>query len=191
MERALKRIRTGTIWLIFVLTALYSAHAISGPWNVGERSANADPNIDGVSFLIGEWELDRRFGKDDAESRPMATLRAKWTLNGYGILVEEVHPTPDGEFVTNLIYAVHPETRKIVGTSNNTLGNRKFYDVETDSNELLITQTGEMFQGRPGYNMLRMFNIEQDRFQLELRVCQDGTDVCNGPTYSYIATRTK
>ena len=69
-----------------------------------------------------------------------------------------------GSFVSAVLYAVHPETRRIVGASNNTLSNRKRYEVTVEEDRIVIVQSGELFRGRRGFNRNILFNITPNRY---------------------------
>jgi len=156
----------------------------------GGRNPQAPAAIDSLSFLIGDWTLAKRSITNDGEIvKGTATLRARWAMNGYAILVEELHPRPDSEFASAVLYTVDPETGGVIGVSVNTLGNRKAYRVEVDGDELLIRQGGEMFGGRQGFNRWRIHGISEARYELELSPCDASSGQCDSPIYSYLAER--
>lgn len=157
----------------------------------GGRPDNAPPELAALEFLIGEWDLTASFTQADGSKRESkARLVARYALGGHGITIEETHRHEGGTFVNAVLYTVRPQTRTIVGSSNNSLGNRKLYEVTPEGGRVLITQTGELFGGRQGFNRHVLFNISPDRYELSLDACDDdGT--CREGSYSYVAERRK
>ena len=88
-----------------------------------------------------------------------------------------------------MLYTVHPRTRRLVGASNNTLGNRKLYEVTVDGDRIVIVQSGELFGGRQGFNRHVISEITPDRYELRLDACQEDGETCKEGTYSYVAAR--
>ena len=153
----------------------------------------APAELAALEFLIGDWDLTTSFAQADGSRREsQARLTARWALGGFGIVVEETHPyaqVAGGIFVSAVLYTVHPETRQIVGASNNTLGNRKNYEVSVEADRIVITQSGELFQGRQGFNRNVLYNITPDRYELRLDACVEEGEACTEDTYSYVAER--
>ncbi|MEM7352918.1 MAG: nuclear transport factor 2 family protein [Acidobacteriota bacterium] len=157
------------------------------------KALQAPPELAALKFLIGEWDLTTSFAQADGTRRESkARLAARYTLGGRGILVEETHADEEGPgepFVSAVLYSVHPEDGRIVGASNNTLGNRKLYAVTSENDRILISQTGELFGGRKGSNRHVLFNISPERYELRLDACAEDGVTCVEGTYSYIAER--
>lgn len=183
-----RRMTTVSKLVIVATLLLFWVQVDAQTWSIGKKNPAVDPLIERIEFWIGEWELKTKINGGGASS---AVLRARWALGGYGILIEELHSNEESDFVSTIVYSVDPDTRQIVGASNNTLGNRKNYVVTVKPSELLILQTGEMFQDREGFNILRVFDVKADHYRLELRACSADTDECGDPTYSYVATRVR
>lgn len=157
------------------------------------KSPAAPHELAALDFLIGDWDLTTSFAQPDGSRRQAsASLMARYALGGFGISIEETHNYEEGAggvFVSTVLYVVHPETRRLVGASNNTLGNRKHYDVTVEDERILIVQSGELFDGRAGFNRQVIFNITQDRYELRLDACSDDGATCSEGTYSYVAKR--
>lgn len=157
------------------------------------RHSQAPTELSALEFLVGDWELTTSFVQADGSRRQSsAELHAEYALGGFGIVVEETHGyalVAGGVFVSSVLYSVHPESRRIVGASNNTLGNRKFYDLTIEAERIVIVQSGELFDGRRGYNRHTLFNITPDRYELRLDACREPGDDCQEGTYSYVARR--
>ncbi|MCG8462950.1 MAG: hypothetical protein MI919_42235, partial [Holophagales bacterium] len=147
--------------------------------------------------------LTTSFALPSGERREsQARLVGRYALGGLGIAVDETHGGPDAgvPFTSTVIYSVDPETRAIVGASNNSLANRKHYAVLVEKERIVIRQSGELFDGRRGFNRHVITRLGPDRFQLQLDACtfepgesetKDGEDafVCRENTYSYVAKR--
>ena len=56
-----------------------------------------------------------------------------------------------------------------------------------EADRIVIVQTGELFDGRKGFNRLVFFNISPDRYELRLDACFDSGEPCKENTYSYVA----
>ena len=171
---------------------------VSAPWAIGSAQAGdgkhlaALPELETLEFLIGDWELTTSFAQADGSRREeKAHLVARYALGGFGISVEETHGYGDGvggSFVSGVLYSVHPETRRIVGASNNTLGNRKMYEVTVENDRITMVQSGELFEGREGFNRQVFFNITAHRYEFRLDACGNDGE-CREGTYSYVAVR--
>lgn len=179
-----------TVFLAFVLIAGSPAMAASH-----DRQPHPPPELEALAFLIGDWDLETSFAQADGTRRTAsARLSARATADGFGLLVEESHPygdDPYGRFASSVIYMVHPKTRTIVGASNNSLGNRKHYDVTVGDGYITIEQSGELFGGRQGTNRHTLFDISANRYALRLDSCDLDGKNCTEGTYSYIANRQK
>ncbi len=177
-----------TITLLFLL----SGPAVSADADSGRNPAAPD-ELEALAFLVGDWDLDTSFEQPDGSRRQArARLSARYALGGYGISVEETHPYElgdGGSFVSAVLYTVHPESRRIVGASNNTLGNRKHYDVTVEADRILIHQSGELFAGREGSNRLVFSGMTEDRYEMRLDSCDTTGQTCEEGTYSYVAHR--
>ena len=177
-------------WSLTPLLALLALPLVAQSANV--KHPEAPPELAVLEFMIGEWDLTTSFAQADGSRREEhARLEARWVLGGFGIGIEETHPYAEGNggvFVSNVIYTVHPETRKIVGASHNTLGNRKLYELTVEEGGLAIVQKGELFGGREGFNRQWIHEISEQRFELRLDSCSNEGE-CNEGSYSYVATR--
>lgn len=162
--------------------------------DVGEPHPDAPPELEALAFLVGEWELTTSFAQADGTRRETkARLVGRWAMDGLAIVVEETHPYPQGPggiFAGLTTYTVHPESRQIVGSSNNTLGNRKQLAVTVDEGEVRMVQSGELFDGREGYNQHTYHSIGPDRYAMRLDACVKEGEPCIEGSYSYVATRT-
>lgn len=185
--------RVGTMFRVVVAVLLFSiAWAIDSAQAGEGKHPAALPELEALEFLIGDWKLTTSFSQADGSSREeKARLVARYALGGFGVSVEETHGYEDGvgsSFVSGVLYSVHPETRRIVGASNNTLGNRKLYEVTVEDEGVAMVQSGELFDGREGFNRHLFFNIEADRYEFRLDACTRDGD-CREGTYSYVAER--
>lgn len=155
------------------------------------RHPEAPPELSALEFLIGDWDLTTSFAQPDESRREAkARLQARYGLGGFGIVVEETHGYGEGGvFINSVLYTVRPKTRRLVGASNNTLGNRKFYEVTVEKDRLVIIQSGELFRGRKGFNRHTISNITPDRYELRLDSCGEDGETCVEGSYSYVAVR--
>jgi hypothetical protein len=157
------------------------------------RHSAAAPELEALEFLLGDWDLTTSFAQAGGSRRESkAQMTARWAIGGFGIAVEETHgyaQVESGIFVNTTLYTVHPETRRIVGASINTLGNRKNYEVTVEDDRLVIVQAGELFRGREGFNRHVLFNITSDRYERRLDSCVEEGEACTEGTYSYVAQR--
>lgn len=171
--------------------SVVAAVASGGPQD-GKHEA-APPELAALEFLVGDWDLTTSFAQADGSRRHTeAHLQARWAMGGMGIVSEEIHSYGDGAggiFVNTVLYSVSSKSRQIVGVSNNSLGNRKMYDVTVEDDRIIMRQTGELFDGRQGFNRLVFFNISPSRYELSHDACFDGDRPCKENTYSYVATR--
>ncbi len=179
---------------ITTLAALLAATSLSGTVDADPgRHAEAPQELTTLEFLIGDWDLRTSFAQSDGSRREAkAHLQARYALGGFGISVEETHGYGEGiggVFVSSVLYTVHPETRRIVGASNNTLGNRKLYEVTVEESRIVIVQSGELFGGRRGFNRHILFEITPDRYELRLDACKGDGENCTEGSYSYVAVR--
>ena len=179
-----------TICLILVGVTLSSA---SEPGS-GRHEA-APEELKALEFLIGDWDLTTSFAQTDGSRREEAArLVGRWALGGFGISVEETHGYADGAgglFISTILYTVQPRSGRLVGVSNNTLGNRKLYEVSVEKDRIVIRQSGELFEGREGFNRLVLFIISPQRYELRLDACVEGVEreERGEGTYSYVAKR--
>ena len=170
--------------LAALLLASGAAHAESA------KNPEAPPELAALEFLIGDWDLTTSFAQQDGSRREAkARLQARYALGGFGIAVDETHGFGDSTFVSSVLYTVHPKTRRLVGASNNTLGNRKLYDVTVEEDRIVIVQSGELFGGRQGFNRHTISGITPNRYQLRLDACQEDGETCVEGSYSYVAVR--
>ena len=180
---------------ILVLSTCLWIAALPAVAGAGDKHSAAPPELAALEFLIGEWDLTTSFAQADGSRRESkARLVAHWAMGGQGIAIEETHGDEDsvgGTFASAVLYAVRPKSRRIVGASNNTLGNRKLYEVKVEEDRLLIIQSGELFDGRKGVNRKVLFNIRPDRYELRLDACAEDGETCTEGTYSYVAVRRK
>ncbi len=156
------------------------------------KHAEAPPELSALEFLIGDWQLTTSFAQHDgSRNETQARLEARYALGGFGVVIEETHGHEEGvggTFVNHLLYTVHPKTRQIVGTSMNTLGNRKFYEMTVREDRIEVVQSGEMFGGRKGFNRQTLFEITPNRYRLRLDACDEAGE-CREGSYSYVAVR--
>ncbi len=176
-------------FVTLLVATVPSIHAGTDPG----KHPEAPPELTALEFLVGDWDLTTSFAQPDGSRREAAArLQARYALGGFGISVEETHRYGEGvggTFVSSVLYAVHPETRRLVGASNNTLGNRKHYEVTVEDDRLVIVQSGELFGGRQGFNRQILFNMTPNRYELRLDACQEDGEKCREGTYSYVAVR--
>ena len=177
------------VLILCVMTAL--------PGFAGEVEKHPDgpAELKALAFLVGEWDLTTSFAQADGSRREAkAQLVGRWALDGMAIVVEEIHPYPEGDggiFANMVIYTVRPKDRRIVGASNNTLGNRKHYEVTMKGDEVHLMQTGELFEGRKGFNRHTLHSIGPNSFSLRLDACPESGENCTKGSYSYVAKRRK
>ena len=176
--------------LILILSALTAFPATAG--EVGKHP-DAPAELAALEFLVGEWDLTTSFAQADGSRREAkAKLVGRWAMNGMAIVVEETHPYPEGAggiFAGMVIYTVRPKDRRIVGASNNTLGNRKHYEATVKADEVHLVQTGELFKGREGFNRHTFHSIGPGSFSLRLDACPAKGEDCKEGSYSYAAKR--
>ena len=180
---------TRSLLLLFLLC--------SAPWpvfaNENGKHPDAPPQLAALEFLIGEWDLTTSFAQADGSRRQAkARLVGRWAMGGMAIVVEETHPYPEGAggfFAGMVIYTVRPDSRQIVGAANNTLGNRKLYEVTVTDEEIVLVQTGELFGGRKGFNRHVLRVLGPDRYSLRLGACPEEGGECVEGSYSYVAER--
>ena len=141
--------RTAIAVLATLLPVVILPGAVHAQADPGKNPA-APPELSVLEFLVGDWDLTTSFAQADGTRREAkAQLQGRYALGGFGISVEEIHSYGEGvggSFVSAVLYAVHPETRRIVGASNNTLGNRKRYEVTVEEDRIVIVQSGELFR---------------------------------------------
>ncbi len=176
--------------LVLILSALTALPGMAG--EVGKHP-DAPAELKALAFLVGEWDLTTSFAQADGSRREAkAQLVGRWALNGMAIVVEETHPYPGGAngiFASMVIYTVRPKDGRIVGASNNTLGNRKHYEATVKGDEVHLVQTGELFEGREGFNRHTLHSIGPNSFSLRLDACPESGENCKEGSYSYIAKR--
>ncbi len=174
---------------VTLLTLLISTELVRA--ESGGPHADAPPELAALAFLIGDWDLETSFALPDGTRRTAAArLQARYALGGFGILVEETHGFGQGQtFVGGVLYTVDPKTRRIVGASNNTLGNRKQLEVTVEDDRIVIVQSGELFDDRKGFNRHTLSEIGPDRYVLRLDACAEDGETCTENTYSYRAAR--
>lgn len=149
--------------------------------------------LENMSFLVGEWKLTTYFLQRDAEPEMrIARLSARYVMQGTGIAVEEIHimNSGDGLFMGTAVYTEHPESKQLVGVSNNTLGNRKLLESQEVGDTIVFRQHGELFNDATGYNLHNYTNITEDRYEFSITRCPEGRE-CIEKTYYYVAERIK
>ncbi len=162
-----------------------------------EAHADASDALKRLGFLVGEWELETWFLGQDGQKIPgEARLSGEYILGGVGIQtrqhsgkssIDYKPPGPAYEMVQLWIY--HAASETLTGSSLNTLGNRRELDGEWDGDRLVITETGNLFNGRAGYNRQIYSRIGEDSFEyrLDIRPVEDEPFVEG--VYGFTATR--
>jgi len=154
---------------------------------------NPKDAIQHLAFMEGSWELKTFIYRQDGSvaRQSKAKMMARPIFGGLGMLESREYPAikPDGlPYFVSLIYSVKPQTGKVVGVLNNTLGNRKLLTQE-DGAALVFKMTGELFGGAKGYALLRYVNTTENSFELVQDYCPDDGTPCREKVFSFIATR--
>ncbi len=147
-----------------------------------------------LAFLIGDWRLETSFAlSGGGEFKAEGRLLGRYAMGGFGVLVEEVHSAaanPELEiFVGSQLYSIHPESGDVIGVGCNTLGNRKSRRGGMVDGDLVVIESGELFEGRPGINRMTFFNITEDRFELRLERSLDDGATWEDGGYGFVAIR--
>jgi len=157
------------------------------------QSQFVDKGLSAFEFILGNWKLTEYYAHGEGEPIVVNTARIQATavMNGKGIQVTSLHPSddPSSFFAGMSLYTLHPTTGKIVGMSNNTLGNRKFLDGEFIDGKLVFRNYGELFGGASGYNLFTYHNIQENSYQFSMTRCPEEANTCFENTYYYEAQR--
>ena len=160
------------------------------------QTADVSPPEEAISqlaFMEGAWKLTTFIYEDDGSiaKQSSADMTFKPTMGGLGYLEERIFPndTPDNRtYAVSLIYTAKPETGKLVGILNNTLGNRKLLN-QIDGENLVFKMTGELFNGAQGYALLRYTNIFENSFEMVQDYCPGENEPCQERVFSFRAKR--
>jgi len=149
--------------------------------------------ISQLAFMEGSWRLTTFIYDDDGSiaKQSSANMTFKPLLGGLGYLEERIFPNdkPDNRtYSVALIYSVKPETGKLVGILNNTLGNRKLLN-QIDGENLAFKMTGELFNSAQGYALLRYTNILENGFEMVQDYCPGENEPCQERVFSFRAKR--
>ncbi len=157
----------------------------------GAPNPKAPAELSQLAFIIGEWKLETWFARPDGSRRTAtAYMTARYTLNGYGVRIEERHPQ-DGrsDFVGERTFVFNKRLGKWIGSGINTLGNRKDLEAEFTDGKLIVTQSGMLFQGRPGVNRATYYDISANGFKNRFDHSSDGGKSWREGEYGFTAVR--
>jgi hypothetical protein len=161
------------------------------PGDTGKPHPQAPAEISQFAFVTGQWKLDAWFLEADGTKRvSQATLSARFTLDGFGIRMENRYPQETGpDFVGVNTFVFNPRVSKWIGSGINSLGNRKDFEGGLENGQMVFLQTGMQFGGRPGINRITFFPISENQFKLRYDYSPDNGQTWREGTFGYTATR--
>jgi pimeloyl-ACP methyl ester carboxylesterase len=174
--------------------ALLVSSASGGEDPFGTPHPAAAPEQAQLDFIIGEWRLATWFARPDGSRREgTATMRARYVLDGRGIEIVSRYPGTNGEpdYLSTRTLVYNTELSKWVGSGINTLGNRKDYEGSLVDGNLVVIQSGMLFQGRPGINRTTYHDISENSFRLRFDHSGDEGRTWQEGTFGYTATRVR
>ena len=180
---------------VFVLAALacplpaFSQDGEAMPRGTPHPKAPAE--LAQFAFVIGTWNLDAWFAQEDGSKRATAaSLTASYTLDGFGIRLENRFPQAEGpDFVGVKVFVFNPRLGKWIGSGINSLGNRKDLEGALEDGKLVFIQSGMLFQGRAGITRITYVPVSDRRFKLRFDYSPDDGATWQDGTFGYTATR--
>ncbi len=129
----------------------------------GKLNPDASRELLLIKNLIGKYQVHTYFQTDNGKFESSAEITVKYALNGYGMSMLS-HYWSKNHFYSELFLNYDEKTKKWVGASINTLGNRKTVEGVFRSDSLILIQKGMLFGGRQGENRMIFYNISPDSF---------------------------
>ncbi|GJM18275.1 MAG: hypothetical protein DHS20C14_04880 [Phycisphaeraceae bacterium] len=197
--QATRTVVAGLILTVPVLLACVLGVA-PAPELPASAHSEAPEEIQRLGFIIGEWDVQAWFARPDGTRTEGGTSRisARWILGGVGI--ETLHHTygggpgfvlpPGPPYEEVRVWVYHDPSETVTGSSVNTLGNRKELDGEWKDDRFVVTQSGNLFNERAGYNRMTFSDISEDSFEVRLDIRPDPEQPFIEGVYGYTATRT-
>ncbi len=154
-----------------------------------QQDPRANEALDALSFFIGEWKLATRFERPNADPvKATGRLTARYGIGGFGIILEEVHAAGPNVFVDHIAYTIARDGT-IVAVGINTIGNRKSRTAAWQGENLIVTESGDLFAAAPGINRMTYSDITPTSFKLNLERSTDDGQTWSDAGYSFTATR--
>ncbi len=158
---------------------------------------DASEDLKRLGFLVGEWKLETWFLGQDGQKIPgEARLSGEYILGGVGVQTRQhsgksaLDYTPPGPAYEAIrVWVYHAPSETITGSSLNTLGNRRELDGTWQGDRLVFTETGNLFNGRAGYNRQVYSDIQEDSFEYRLDIRPVEQEPFIEGVYGYTATR--